>query len=53
MPKGYRRKKVKRVKPKKRPTKKRVKPKKRKSSKKGGAILGAAIWPGWGWLLPF
>jgi len=43
MPKGYRRKKVKRVKPKKR----------KKKKKKGGAILGAAIWPGWGWLLPF
>ena len=41
MPKGYRRKKVKRVKPKKR------------KKKKGGAIIGAAIWPGWGWLLPF
>ena len=52
MPRVYRKKKVK-VKAKK---KKRVKVKrkrKRKAKKKGGAILGAAIWPGWGWLLPF
>ena len=48
MPRVYRKKKVK-VKAKKRVKVKR----KRKAKKKGGAILGAAIWPGWGWLLPF
>ena len=42
MPRVYRKKKVK-VKAKKRVKVK--KPKKRKAKKKGGAILGAAIWP--------